>query len=137
MEEVLSYAPLLRKGTIATVELTLASAVLVLAISFVIGLSRISMFRYVRVAATIYLEFFRGTSALVQLFFMYYVLPLWGVVFAPLTAGILACGCRLTLEPFLVILVIYFVIASILVSAVKYIERRFTKGRQTILASSS
>ena len=222
MEEVLSYAPLLLKGTIMTVELTLASAVLALVISFVIGLSRISRFRYVRVAATIYLEFFRGTSALVQLFFMYYVLPLWGVVFAPLTAGILACRCNLgsygsevvrgavlavgreqheaaialnyntfqryryvilpqaipimiptfgnlliellkltavtslitisdltfmaqiiraqtvlTLEPFLVILVICFVIASILVSAVKYIERRFSKGRQTILASGS
>ena len=52
MEEVLSYAPLLLKGTIATIELTLASAVLALVISFVIGLSRLSRFRYVRVAAT-------------------------------------------------------------------------------------
>ena len=87
MEEVLAYWPILLKGTITTIELTLASAALALVISFVVGLSRISKYRTVRVVATIYLEFFRGTSALVQLFFMYYVLPLWGLVFAPLTAG--------------------------------------------------
>jgi polar amino acid transport system permease protein len=40
----------------------------------------------------------------------------------------------LTLEPFLVILVIYFIIASVLVWFTKLAERKFSKGRHTITA---
>jgi polar amino acid transport system permease protein len=217
MEEILEYSPILIKGTITTIELTLASAVLALIVSFVVGLSRFSKLRFVRMAAIVYLEFFRGTSAIVQMFFMFYVLPLFGVTFPPLVAGILACGLNLgsygsevvrsaiesvgrgqheasqalnystyqrfryvlipqavpvmiptfgnlliellkltavaslitisdltfmsqiirvqtalTLEPLLVILVIYFIISSILVWFTKVVERKFSKGRHTI-----
>ena len=52
-------------------------------------------------------------------------------------AQIIRAQTALTLEPFLVILVVYFVIASILLSGVKFIERRFSKGRQSILANGS
>lgn len=95
MYEVLAYTPLLIDGTITTIELTLASAVLALVISFVVGIARLSRFKIIRGLAIVYLEFFRGTSALVQLFFMFYVLPLWGITFSPLTAGIIACGLNL------------------------------------------
>ena len=95
MEQILEYSPILIQGTITTIELTLASAVLALIISFVVGLARFSSLRMVRVAAIVYLEFFRGTSAIVQMFFMFYVLPLFGVTFPPLLAGILACGLNL------------------------------------------
>ena len=91
----LEYYPILIQGTITTIELTLASALLALIISFVVGLSRFSRLRLVRVIAVIYLEFFRGTSAIVQMFFMFYVLPLLGITFPPLVAGILACGLNL------------------------------------------
>jgi len=219
MEEILEYSPILIEGTITTIELTIASAVLAVIVSFIVGLSRFSRLRIVRVAAVVYLEFFRGTSAIVQMFFMFYVLPLFGVTFPPLLAGILACGLNLgsygsevvrsailsvgrgqheaalalnytnyqrfryvlipqaipvmiptfgnlliellkltavaslitisdltfmsqiirvqtalTLEPFLVILVIYFVISSVLVWFTKLIERKFSKGRNTITA---
>ena len=219
MEEILEYSPILITGTITTIQLTLASAVLALVVSFVVGLSRFSRLRTVRVAAIIYLEFFRGTSAIVQMFFMFFVLPLFGITFPPLLAGILACGLNLgsygsevvrsailsvsrgqheaalalnytnyqrfryvlipqaipvmiptfgnlliellkltavaslitisdltfmsqiirvqtalTLEPFLVILVIYFIIASVLVRFTKLAERKFSKGRHTITA---
>jgi len=219
MEQILEYSPILIQGTITTIELTLASAVLALIISFVVGLARFSSLRMVRVAAIVYLEFFRGTSAIVQMFFMFYVLPLFGVTFPPLLAGILACGLNLgsygsevvrsavlsvskgqheaalalnytnyqrfryvlipqaipvmiptfgnlliellkltavaslitisdltfmsqiirvqtalTLEPFLVILVIYFIISSVLVWFTKLVERKFSKGRHTITA---
>ena len=219
MEEILEYSPILITGTITTIQLTLASALLALVVSFVVGLSRFSRLRTVRVAAIIYLEFFRGTSAIVQMFFMFFVLPLFGITFPPLLAGILACGLNLgsygsevvrsailsvsrgqheaalalnytnyqrfryvlipqaipvmiptfgnlliellkltavaslitisdltfmsqiirvqtalTLEPFLVILVIYFIIASVLVWFTKLAERKFSKGRHTITA---
>ena len=78
-----------------TINLTLISGILALIISFVVGLSRLSRFRAARVVAILYLEFFRGTSALVQLFFMFYVLPLWGITFSPFAAGVIACGFNL------------------------------------------
>ena len=84
MDAVIEYAPLLWQGTLTTIELTLASAVLALAISFIVGLARMSRYRAVRWSAVVYLEFFRGTSALVQMFFMYFVLPLWGLFLPPM-----------------------------------------------------
>ena len=95
MDQVLEYTPIIIDGTITTIELTVASAIVALIISFVVGLSRFSRFVAVRVAAIVYLEFFRGTSAIVQMFFMFYVLPLLGVHLAPLLAGIIACGFNL------------------------------------------
>ncbi|WP_373089887.1 ectoine/hydroxyectoine ABC transporter permease subunit EhuC [Sneathiella sp.] len=95
MERVLEYSSLLIDGTLTTIELTFVSAILALIISFLVGLSRFSSLASVRIAAIIYLEFFRGTSAIVQMFFMFYVLPLMGLHFPPIVAGILACGLNL------------------------------------------
>ncbi|GKX33297.1 MAG: glutamine ABC transporter permease [Rhizobiaceae bacterium MnEN-MB40S] len=95
MGQILEFTPLLIEGTWMTIKLTVVSAVLALVISFVVGLSRLSSSRSVRVLATIYLEFFRGTSALVQMFFMFYVLPLLGLTLSPFTAGVIACGFNL------------------------------------------
>jgi len=92
MNEVLEFYPILIKGTITTVQLTVLGAILALIVSFIVGLARISSFAAVRVIAIIYLEFFRGSSALVQMFFIYFVLPMWGIYFDALTAGVVACG---------------------------------------------
>lgn len=222
MNEVLEFTPLLIEGTITTIQLTLASGVLALVISFIIGLARLSRHWPIRVLATVYLEFFRGTSAIVQMFFMYFVLPLLGVFLPALLAGIVACGFNLgaygseivrgsvqsvgkgqreaaralnyntyqmyryvlipqaipvmipsfanlqiellkltavaslitisdltfmaqiirvqtalTLEPFLVILAIYFILSSILIFFTNLLEKKFSKGRNTIVAGGS
>ncbi len=68
MNEVLNFYPILIEGTITTIQLTVMGAILALIISFIVGLSRLSTYRAVRVIAIIYLEFFRGSSALVQMF---------------------------------------------------------------------
>ena len=41
-----------------------------------------------RRSALVYIEVFRGTSLLVQLFWLYYALPLVGISFDPITTGI-------------------------------------------------
>ena len=79
MIEILEYYPILITGTITTIKLTIMSAILALVISFIVGLARISKYLSVRIIATIYLEFFRGSSAIVQMFFIFYVLPLLGI----------------------------------------------------------
>ena len=55
MKEVIAFYPILIDGTITTIILTILSAIVALIISFVVGLSRISKFKAVRIAAIIYL----------------------------------------------------------------------------------
>jgi polar amino acid transport system permease protein len=63
--------------------------------AFTAGLGRLADARLVRMAAVAYVEVFRGTSALVQLFWVYFVLPLLGVSLAPMTTGILVLGLNI------------------------------------------
>jgi len=49
----------------------------------------------VRGVATVYIEIFRGTSLLVQLFWIFFVLPLFGLPLEKFTAGFLAVGMNL------------------------------------------
>ncbi|MFP4892988.1 ectoine/hydroxyectoine ABC transporter permease subunit EhuC [Paraburkholderia sp. EG304] len=86
------YLQLILQGARTTVELTLMGAVLALAMAFVAGLGRLSRFFVVRALATSYIEFFRGTSIFVQLFWAYFVLPMAGLTLTPLQAGVLALG---------------------------------------------
>jgi polar amino acid transport system permease protein len=67
-------------------------SILALIVAFAAGLGRISRFAVVRWLATAYIEFFRGTSIFVQLFFAYFVLPFMGITLTPLQAGVLALG---------------------------------------------
>jgi polar amino acid transport system permease protein len=46
----------------------------------------------VRRAAGVFIEFFRGSSILVQLYIAYYVLPAWGVLLSPLDAAVAVLG---------------------------------------------
>ena len=81
--------PLLR-GARVTLELTVVSAALALPLAFLAGLSRLSRSRVLRAVTTLYVEVFRGTSALVQLFWFFFALPFLGVTLKPFTAGVLA-----------------------------------------------
>src|SRR5690554_2976146 len=56
------------------------------------GLMLLSSSPAIRGAAITYVEFFRGTSLLVQLFWLFYVLPLFGLTLSPFLTGFLAVG---------------------------------------------
>ncbi len=86
------YIGLILQGALVTVELTVYGSLLALVMAFVAGLGRVSRFAALRWLATAYIEFFRGTSIFVQLFFAYFVLPFAGVTLSPLQAGVLALG---------------------------------------------
>ena len=77
-----------RAGTI-TLQLLVASAVLALVIALAAGLARLAPFAPLRWLSIAYVEIFRGTSALVQLFWLFFVLPLFGLRIDPMTAGVL------------------------------------------------
>ena len=92
MTVLLDILPPLLKGLVVTVELTVAAAILAVAIALPVGLARLSRYRLLRYLSLIYVEVFRGTSALVQLYWLYFALPLLGFNIGAMTAGILGLG---------------------------------------------
>lgn len=89
LEMILS---LLGEGLLITLTTTFLSAVLALVLGFVAGLMRLSKNKFIRFIASVYVEVFRGTSLLVQLFWIYFVLPMFGLTMSALTAAVLAIG---------------------------------------------
>lgn len=94
-EFLLQYWPRLLSGTGITVAQFLLAAVLGIAISLVMGLMKLSENRLMRGMAITYIEFFRGTSLLVQLYWIFFVLPLFGITVEKFTAGYLAVGMNI------------------------------------------
>lgn len=86
------YIGLILAGAWLTVKLTAMGCLLALVMAFIAGLGRLSHRAALRWLATAYIEFFRGTSVFVQLFWAYFVLPLMGIPISPLQAGVLALG---------------------------------------------
>jgi len=84
---------LVLKGIGTTVQLLVYSALLAVAVSFVVGIARTHRLWIVRFLAGFYTEVFRGTSALIMIFWVYFVLPLaFGWQLVPMWAGTLALG---------------------------------------------
>lgn len=83
---------LLLSGLLVTVELCAAATVLATVLALLAGLGRLSIDPIVRGVAYAYIELFRGTSVLVQLFWFYFALPLLGIELSAMVAGILALG---------------------------------------------
>ncbi|WP_061933791.1 ectoine/hydroxyectoine ABC transporter permease subunit EhuC [Aureimonas sp. AU22] len=86
------YLRLILDGALVTVQLTVYGCAFALVMAFLAGLGRTSAIAPVKWLAVAYIEFFRGTSIFVQLFWAYYVLPLMGLELSPMQAGVLALG---------------------------------------------
>lgn len=57
-----------------------------------LALARRSRYRAVSVLANAWMEFIRSTPLLVQLFVLFYALPLYGVSFSPFVTGVIGLG---------------------------------------------
>ncbi len=90
-----SLALQLLGGAAVTVEIFLGAVPVLLVLAVLAGTARLSSWRPVRLLALGYIEFFRGTSALVQLFWLFYALPLLGVTLPAMAVAILGLGACL------------------------------------------
>lgn len=85
--------PQLRSGLWVTLEATVFGALVALLLSFVLGLMSLSRLLLSRGVSRVVVEFFRGTSLYVQLFWLYYAMPqLTGYELTPVVCGVLAFG---------------------------------------------
>ncbi|MGH2945197.1 MAG: ectoine/hydroxyectoine ABC transporter permease subunit EhuC [Solirubrobacteraceae bacterium] len=79
-------------GLWVTVYMTVLSAALAVVIAFALGLLARMPHIAPRTFARVVIEFFRGTSLLVQLFWLFFALPLLGYRLEPVAVGVLAFG---------------------------------------------
>jgi polar amino acid transport system permease protein len=82
----------LLNGTLVTIEITLLAGALAAILAFLAGLARVSRFRLVRAVATLYVETFRGVALLVQLFWLFFVLPFFGIDLRPMMTAVIGLG---------------------------------------------
>ena len=93
MNLVVNSFPLLLIGAGVTIQITMLSTAIGFVIGLIVGVARISNLRVLRMLAEVYVEFFRGTPLLVQIFLFYFALPvITGQRIDPFIAAISACG---------------------------------------------
>ena len=101
LEALRGALPYLTEGLTVTLLLTVGGAALAFVVSVLLGLMSINRVPVVRWTASVVVEFFRGTSLVVQLFWLYFVLPIFtgtpwsdilGREWGALIPGLLALG---------------------------------------------
>jgi polar amino acid transport system permease protein len=88
---ILKFQDALLIGLWMTLKLSLICIVLGCTWGFFLGLARSSSNKFLRASATVYIEFFRGTPVIVQLFWVFFCLPLLlGVELSNMTSAVIA-----------------------------------------------
>ena len=87
-----TYGPRLLDGALVTCAQFILAALVACVAALAAGLGRLSSLWPVRGLSVVYIELFRGTSLLVQLYWIFFVLPLFGISLPKFEAGFLSVG---------------------------------------------
>ena len=87
-----NWLPQLANGLVITIEITVICIAIGIVLGLLLAMARVYGSRWLSLPAAIYIQFFRGTPLLVQLFLVYFGLPTWGISLPPILSGILALG---------------------------------------------
>jgi polar amino acid transport system permease protein len=86
----------LAEGTGVTLIVTLGASIVAVVLGLAVGIVRVSLHWPLRWLAIAYIEFFRGTSLLVQLYWWFFVLPIFGLTLSPWTVAIFGVGMNVS-----------------------------------------
>lgn len=84
--------PSLLHGALLSIQIAFIAGCIGLLLGVPLAFFELSHFWFIRVAAWAYVNLFRGTPMLVQILFVYYVLPQFGVIIPPFWAATIAIG---------------------------------------------
>lgn len=87
---IVKSIPLLAEGIVVTLQVSAIAAVLGLLLGVICGLGALSRSRPVRWIVTAYVDFIRGTPLLIQIFLVFFALPMVGIRFDEFWAGVIA-----------------------------------------------
>jgi polar amino acid transport system permease protein len=90
------YGDVLLRGLLTTVVLTVIVITLAGILAIPVALARMAHSRWIRLPANMYVEFIRGTPLILQLLYIYYVLPSIGIRLEPFTAAIIGLTANYT-----------------------------------------
>lgn len=88
----LEILPTLGSALLITIQATLLGMLVAVTLGLALALLRRSRLHIVSLPTAFVIEFVRSTPLLVQMYFLFYVLPLTGVRMSPLATGIAALG---------------------------------------------
>jgi len=86
------YWPVILDGCILTLEISILSMAIAIAVGFLLALMRVYGPFPLRLISILYIEIVRGTPLLVQLLILFYGLPYIGIKLEPFIAGMLGLG---------------------------------------------
>lgn len=92
LSTLLDRLPRLGESVLVTLQLTIGGAILAMIVALLLGFGSRTRTLWVRGPSRVIVEFFRGTSLVVQLFWIFYVLPEFGFKMEALAVGIVALG---------------------------------------------
>jgi polar amino acid transport system permease protein len=92
IQNALDFLPILLKGAVVTVEITFCAFVLSTLLGLVLALMRVSANKVLSNAAATIINVIRGLPIIVQLFYIYFVLPDLGVQLSAFQAGFIGLG---------------------------------------------
>lgn len=92
LQNALDFLPILLNGAVVTVQVTIASFLLSSIIGLAFALMMVSNVRAVALFGISVVNVIRGLPIIVQLFYIYFVLPEFGVQLTALQAGIIGLG---------------------------------------------
>ena len=91
-EYIQIYGARLASGTAITCAQFLLATVIAVVVALLAGLGKLSHNKLIRGISVVYIEIFRGTSLLVQLYWIFFVLPLLGITLPKFVAGFVSVG---------------------------------------------
>lgn len=89
---VAQILPVLGQGVVISIQATLMGSALSMVLGMAFAIARRSRNRAVAAPVGLVVDFIRGTPLLVQLYFLFYVLPGAGIVLSPMVAGVIGLG---------------------------------------------
>jgi polar amino acid transport system permease protein len=87
-----TYGTRFLDGALITSAQFMFATIVAIIVALVAGLGKLSSNLLIRGTAILYIEIFRGTSLLVQLYWIFFVLPLFGITLPKFTAGFVSVG---------------------------------------------
>lgn len=88
----LSVLPLIARGLVTTVLITITGTAIAMGIGLVLAIMRRARAKWISLPTEGFVEFVRATPLLVQLYFLYFGLPAFGIFLSALVTGIIGIG---------------------------------------------
>jgi polar amino acid transport system permease protein len=87
---IIKYLPLFLKGVFLTVEISFLAILIGLPVGILAAVARTSRFKILNLVGAVYVEVFRNTPLLIQIFIIFFGLPGMGIKLSPYISGLTA-----------------------------------------------